>query len=246
MGTRPDDMPTEGLLARVRERLTYANVMSTIAAFLGLGGAAYAVTELPKDSVGPDQLKRGAVDSRAVKDGSLRAADLGQGSVGPRQLKSGAVGAGAIAAGAVGTTQLADGSVEPQNLGFAALAAGDVGVHGSNNANDQVLTKDFTTVGTTTVKTLKTTTFLSLGSLELTSSQQGPAVVSYRILVDGVVQPGVFEQTVDSGATLTAPVTLVSVNVPAGDHTVELQAQVQSGVATVNVDSLGVISAFNN
>ncbi len=40
---------------------TYANVMATIAVFLTLGGGAYAATQLPKDSVGTNQLKAAAV-----------------------------------------------------------------------------------------------------------------------------------------------------------------------------------------
>jgi hypothetical protein len=39
------------MLERLRRRLTYANVMATIAVFLALGGAAYAVTQLDRNSV---------------------------------------------------------------------------------------------------------------------------------------------------------------------------------------------------
>src|SRR5205807_3100570 len=45
----------------VRRRLTYANVMSTLAVFIALGGASYAVTQLPANSVGTAQIKRHAV-----------------------------------------------------------------------------------------------------------------------------------------------------------------------------------------
>jgi hypothetical protein len=56
-----------------RPRLTYANVMSTIAVFLALGGTSYAVA---RNSIGSAQLKRNAVTSTKVRDHSLRAADL--------------------------------------------------------------------------------------------------------------------------------------------------------------------------
>jgi hypothetical protein len=36
----------------MRQKLTYANVMSTLCFFLLLGGGAYAATQLPKNSVG--------------------------------------------------------------------------------------------------------------------------------------------------------------------------------------------------
>jgi hypothetical protein len=46
----------------VRKRITYANVMSSIAVFLVLGGAtAFAASQLGKESVGAKQLKKEAV-----------------------------------------------------------------------------------------------------------------------------------------------------------------------------------------
>jgi hypothetical protein len=49
-------------MKHLRYKLTYANVISTLCLFLLLGGgAAYAGTKLPKNSVGARQIKRGAV-----------------------------------------------------------------------------------------------------------------------------------------------------------------------------------------
>ena len=42
-------------------RVTYANVMSTVAVFVALGGASYAATQLPPNSIGSRQLRDGAV-----------------------------------------------------------------------------------------------------------------------------------------------------------------------------------------
>ena len=61
---------------RIRSKLSYANVMATVAAFLALGGVGYAATQLPKNSVGAKQLKKGAVTSAKVKNGSLTGADI--------------------------------------------------------------------------------------------------------------------------------------------------------------------------
>ena len=67
---------------QIRKRLTYANVMSTIAVFLMLGGAtAFAASQLPKNSVGPKQIRKNAVNSAKVKNHSLRAADFKQGQL---------------------------------------------------------------------------------------------------------------------------------------------------------------------
>jgi hypothetical protein len=48
-------------MKRIRGKLTYANVVASIAIFLALGGGAYAATQLPKNSVGSKQIRRGSI-----------------------------------------------------------------------------------------------------------------------------------------------------------------------------------------
>ncbi|HEX6602362.1 MAG TPA: hypothetical protein VF030_06925 [Solirubrobacterales bacterium] len=68
-------------MKRMREKLTYANVMVTILAFVVLGGgAAVAAGQLGRNTVGTPQLKKNAVTSAKVKDGSLRPKDFAPGS----------------------------------------------------------------------------------------------------------------------------------------------------------------------
>jgi hypothetical protein len=50
----------------VTDRLTYANVVATLALFIALGGASYAAVVLPANSVGPRQLQAGAVHLRTL------------------------------------------------------------------------------------------------------------------------------------------------------------------------------------
>jgi hypothetical protein len=72
---------------QIRKRFTYANVMSSIAVFLVLGGAtALAADQLGKNTVGTKQLKKNAVTSAKVKNRSLQAADFkaGQLPAGPQ------------------------------------------------------------------------------------------------------------------------------------------------------------------
>jgi hypothetical protein len=64
------------VLARFRSRLTYANVIASLALFVALGGVSWAAVSLPADSVGKRQLKRNAVTSEKVANGSLKAADF--------------------------------------------------------------------------------------------------------------------------------------------------------------------------
>jgi hypothetical protein len=59
-----------------------SNAVSYLALFVALGGtSAYAADALPKASVGPKQLKRNAVTSAKVRDGSLRAGDFATGEL---------------------------------------------------------------------------------------------------------------------------------------------------------------------
>ncbi|MGB7589038.1 MAG: hypothetical protein WBM00_10055 [Solirubrobacterales bacterium] len=83
-------------MRRIRKRFTYANVMSTIALFLVLGGGAFALGRLPRKSVGTRQLKAGAVT----------AAKLHANAVTKAKIKVGAVDGGKIADGSVTGTDI--------------------------------------------------------------------------------------------------------------------------------------------
>jgi hypothetical protein len=79
-----------GVFSKARSCLTYSNVMATVAVFLAMGGAAYAIT-VPDNSVGSKQLKaravtshkikRNAVSSPKIKDRSLMAHDFKRGQL---------------------------------------------------------------------------------------------------------------------------------------------------------------------
>ena len=56
---------------KLRDRVGYANVMSTLAVFVALGGTSYAVT-LPRNSVGPSQLKSDSVGRSEIRRGAVR------------------------------------------------------------------------------------------------------------------------------------------------------------------------------
>ena len=59
-----------------------AMVVACLALAISLSGAAYAVsTALPRNSVGPVQLKNNAVNSAKVRNGSLRAVDFAAGQI---------------------------------------------------------------------------------------------------------------------------------------------------------------------
>jgi hypothetical protein len=84
-------------VSNLRAKLTFANVMSVIAVFIALGGVGYAAVKLPKNSVGPKQIRNGAVNEAklsASAKASLTGAKGDQGPQGPTGPK-GPAGPGA-------------------------------------------------------------------------------------------------------------------------------------------------------
>jgi hypothetical protein len=70
-------------MPKIRRRLSYANVVSTITLFLVLGGgAAYAASHLARNSVGVRQLRANSVTGAKVKNGSLTGADVNASTLG--------------------------------------------------------------------------------------------------------------------------------------------------------------------
>lgn len=75
----------------MRRHLTYANVVASLALFFALGGAAFAATQLPRNSVGTGQLKPEAVTAGKI---AKKTRNQLQGSTGPQgpQGKTGKTG----------------------------------------------------------------------------------------------------------------------------------------------------------
>jgi hypothetical protein len=112
------------------KRLTYANVMSTLALFAALGGGAYAATKLPQNSVGAAQLRKGAVNSAKIRDHSISARDLAPGVL-PARATAGSDGP-AGATGAVGPAGAQGPKGDKGDAGVAG-AAGSARAYGFVN-----------------------------------------------------------------------------------------------------------------
>jgi hypothetical protein len=76
----------------MRSRLTYANVVSSLALFLALGGVSWAAVTLPRNSVGARQIKPNAVTSDKIADRTLQRSDFAAGAL-PAAGPAGATGA---------------------------------------------------------------------------------------------------------------------------------------------------------
>ena len=116
-------------MKRISRRLTYANVMATLALFLAIGGgAAFAATNLGKNSVGPKMIKPNAIGPAKIKAGAVTADKLANGAVGATKLAPGSVGTAQLGSGTVGFAQLAPGSVKASKLGAINTRTASVSV----------------------------------------------------------------------------------------------------------------------
>lgn len=119
-------------MKQIRKRLTYANVMSTLAVFLVVSGAsALAASQLAKNSVGTKQLKKNAVATAKIKKEAVTAA----------KIKNGAVETGKLSAASVTGDKLAVGSVDATKIGKSAVTnekLADGSVNGAKLADGSV------------------------------------------------------------------------------------------------------------
>ena len=88
----------------IRKRLTYANVMSSIAVFLVLGGAtAIAAQQLGKKTVGTKQLKANAVTTAKIKKNAVTTKKLKNNSITTAKLKNDSVTGAKVLESSLGT-----------------------------------------------------------------------------------------------------------------------------------------------
>ena len=91
-----------------RPRLTYANVVSTLALFLAMGGgAAYAA---------------GKIHSSDIAGRAVKSANLAPGAVHTSKVSKRAITTGKLAVGAVRSNQIADGVVSSRQIGNGVVA----------------------------------------------------------------------------------------------------------------------------
>jgi hypothetical protein len=114
-------------------RATFSNVVAVLALFVALGGASYAATQLPKNSVGTKQLKKNAVTTAKIKRGAVRGAKIAGSAVTGAKIADGTIPTGKLADGAVDSAALANGAVTGDKLA-------DNAVTGAKLADDAVST----------------------------------------------------------------------------------------------------------
>lgn len=114
-------------MQRLRARLTYANVTSTVALFLVLGGATtYAAQQLAERSVGERQLRPGAVTAPKLRKNAVTAPKIMALAVKSGKLANGAVKMNKLAGAAVGADKLAGGAVTTDKIASDAVTGSKI------------------------------------------------------------------------------------------------------------------------
>jgi hypothetical protein len=176
------------MTSSLRPKLSYSNVIATIALFIALGGAAVAAS-LPKNSVGTNQLKRGAVTAAKLKKAAVTS-----GKLAPKSVIAGKLGPNAVLPGNIG-----NGAITSAKIGAGAVIASSI-------KNGVVTTNKLANEAVTTAKLGKgsvTNPILANGSVTPAklSDEFGPIVATLR---SGQTLRGVF----DLGSTAAAPADL--------------------------------------
>lgn len=96
----------------LRPRITYANVVATLALVLAAGaGSSVAALQLAPRSVGAKQIRPGAVTADKVRKHAITAP----------KIKAGAVKVGKLADGVVTTSKLVNGAVSGEKIALGAI-----------------------------------------------------------------------------------------------------------------------------
>jgi len=170
------------MLTAVRQRLSYSNVIATMALFIALGGVAVAAG-LPKNSVGPKQIKRGAVTAAKIRKQAVTAAKLAPQSVINGKLAANSVGPGNIGNGAVTTAKIGKAAVIAESIKNSVIT--------TNKLNNEAVTAP--KLGKEAVTTAK------LDNEAVTSAKLGKGSVTAAKLSDEI---GPLLGTLKSGQTL--------------------------------------------
>lgn len=119
-------------MKHLSKHLSVANVLSCIALFVALSGAAYAATttlgkkavktqNLANGSVTKLKLRGGAVTNLKLRNGAVTGAKIANATIGSSQLANGAVRSEQLGGGVVTTAKLKNGAVTGEKLANGAI-----------------------------------------------------------------------------------------------------------------------------
>ena len=156
----------------MRSLIHPATVIAVIALLVALGGTSYAVTQLPKESVGTEQLQDGAVGPMKIKAGAITAGKIRNENVTSQKIRNGTIQRwdigwstwnGLLGArgpqGAQGKTGPAGpiGETGPQGPTGATGATGSTGAAGPQGPAGPLANRAFASFSSTVTQTLNNT-----------------------------------------------------------------------------------------
>ncbi len=173
-------------LRRFVPRPTYANVIATIALFIALGGVAVAAG-VAKNSIGPRQLKRGAVTAAKIRKNAITPGKIAPGAVTPGKLGANAVLPGNLGNGIISTSKIAAGAVIASTIKNGVITNNKLA---NGSVNTQKLADN------------------AVNGNKLADKSVTPAKLNFQTTAPGIVSPLASGQTLrgvfDLGTTATA------------------------------------------
>jgi len=224
--------------------LSYANVMSTLAVFIALGGASYAAVKLPKNSVGTSQIRENAVTGSKVKSGSLTGSDVRNSSLTGSDIRDRSLTAADFDGSVQGAKGLQGAKGDPGPRGDAGPPGPITGAVDGNVQTPPA--SPSSAAGTALITTPGRGRLLVLGRFDSASWQclsfGGACTLAVGIYVDGVPVPQTLATAnLGAGSSLTAFGAYnrfgVSAAVDAGTHLVTISSRTTTGVSAAGLES---------
>jgi hypothetical protein len=175
---------------QIRQRLTYANVVSTLALILVVGGATAIAARVPKHSVGPHQLKSNAVTTPKIKANAVTTRKIKKNAITGVKIKDKAIKSEKLDDNAVTTAKIANSAVTGPKIDAATTPFGRI-LQEARGSSTKALPE-----GTLTVYPLQSNTYTQpagrddtyLGQIEVVipESCAGTRKITAGLLVDPV------------------------------------------------------------
>lgn len=227
------------MLRKVRSRLTYANVMATLALFMALGGGAYAAATAPRNSVTSTSIRNGQVKQQDLSSRSVSNSKLVGRSVSNGKIADNAITTTKLGPNAVTTTKVVDGAITTPKLADLSVSSGklaDNAVTSSKLATNSVSGLTQIEDGTVTgADVLENTLKFGCSAVTVQSPNAGPFQVGTDGFCAFVIHPATARNWSQAAADCNGVV---------GDSTLANAAQIAQLQAT-NGGSVGPVTGTN-